>query len=210
MRQTGAVVSNLPTPPPPRVQHSHGILPSNKLYPGITLTDRQAPIKKRTTARAKSARAARPSTTSLSKPTDDISAFPSSKRDKLKIKHSSFVSKIEKSSAKTQKRRRPNKKLVANLESLADALPDGGADGDVELGQARIVQPKVKLESMKKSKGAKKRKEKLEKLEKERFNANLVQLASGAQGATAVQDRWAALKNHVQSNMEVRPEFGQK
>ncbi|KAI1551835.1 hypothetical protein PtrSN002B_005445 [Pyrenophora tritici-repentis] len=165
----------------------------------------------RTTARAKSARAARPSTTTtLPQPTDNVSAFPSSKRDKLKIKHSSFVSKIEKSSAKTQKRRRPNKKLVANLESLADALPDGGADGDVELGQARIVQPKVKLESMKKSKGAKKRKEKLEKLEKERFNANLVQLASGTQGATAVQDRWAALKNHVQSNMEVRPEFGQK
>lgn len=120
------------------------------------------------------------------------------------------MSKIEKSSAKTQKRRRPNKKLVANLESLADALPDGGADGDVELDQARVVQPKVKMESMNKSKGAKKRKEKLEKLEKERFNANLVQLASATQGPTAVQDRWAALKNHVQSNMEVRPEFEQK
>ncbi|RMZ67358.1 ribosome biogenesis SLX9-domain-containing [Pyrenophora seminiperda CCB06] len=171
-----------------------------------------APIKKRTTARAKSARAARPSTATVPNPThtDDSSAFPSSKRDKLKIKHSSFVSKIEKSSAKTQKRRRPNKKLVANLESLADALPDGVADGHVELGQARIVQPKAKLESMKKSKGAKKRKEKLEKLEKERFNANLVQLAGGTRGAIAVQDRWAALKNHVQSNMEVRPEFAQK
>jgi hypothetical protein len=51
-----------------------------------------------------------------------------------------------------------------------------------------------------------KRKEKLEKMEKERFNQNLVQLASAAKGG-AVQDRWAALKNHVQSTMEVKPEF---
>ncbi|CAG5171353.1 uncharacterized protein ALTATR162_LOCUS7312 [Alternaria atra] len=172
-----------------------------------------APIKKRTTARAKSARAARPTTATLPKP-DGISSFPSSKRDKQKIKHSSFVSKIEKSSAKTQKRRRPNNKLIANLESLADALPGAGTDGELEVGQARIVQPKQMLESMKRTKGAKKRKEKLEKLEKERFNANLVQLVGGsgnkAQGADAVRDRWAALKSHVQSNMETKPEFAQQ
>ncbi|KNG48837.1 GroES-like protein [Stemphylium lycopersici] len=174
-----------------------------------------APIKKRTTARAKSARAVRPTTASLPKP-DDIASFPSSKRDKQKIKHSSFVSKIEKSSAKSQKRRRPNNKLIANLESLADALPGAGADGEVDVGQARIVQPKHKMESMKRTKGAKKRKEKLEKLEKERFNANLAQLTTGtgtgngAQGADAVKDRWAALKSHVQTNMEVRPEFAQQ
>lgn len=141
-------------------------------------------------------------------------AFPSSKRDKQRIKHSSFVSKIEKSSAKSQKRRRPNNKLIANLESLADALPGAHEHGDVEVAQARIVQPKQKMESMKRTKGAKKRKEKLEKLEKERFNANLAQLtaasANGPKGAHAVQDRWAALKSHVQTNMEVRPEFAQQ
>lgn len=173
----------------------------------------QAPIKKRTTARAKSARAARPATALLPKP-DDMMAFPSSKRDKQRIKHSSFVSKIEKSSAKSQKRRRPNNKLIANLESLADALPGAHEHGDVEVAQARIVQPKQKMESMKRTKGAKKRKEKLEKLEKERFNANLAQLtaasANGPKGAHAVQDRWAALKSHVQTNMEVRPEFAQQ
>ncbi|KAF7675243.1 hypothetical protein GT037_007006 [Alternaria burnsii] len=172
-----------------------------------------APIKKRTTARAKSARAARPSTAALPKP-DGISSLPSSKRDKQKIKHSSFVSKIEKSSAKTQKRRRPNNKLVANLESLADALPDAATAGELETSQARILQPKVKLESMKRTKGAKKRKEKLDKLEKERFNANLAQLVRGTgnatPGADAVQDRWAALKSHVQSNMETKPEFAQQ
>jgi len=69
-------------------------------------------------------------------------------------------------------------------------------------------------DSMKKTKGAKKRKEKLEKLEKERFNANLAQLVGGsgkgAQGTDAVQDRWAALKSHVQSNMQTKPEFAQQ
>jgi hypothetical protein len=117
------------------------------------------------------------------------------------------VSKIEKSSTKVQKRRRPNKKLVANLESLADALPgleEQGINGDIEIGQAKIQRKSMK--SMKSRPGASKRKEKLEKLERDRFNQNLAQLASSSHG-NAVQDRWAALKSHVQSNMEIKPEF---
>jgi hypothetical protein len=51
-----------------------------------------------------------------------------------------------------------------------------------------------------------KRKAKLEKIEKERFNQNLVQLASSTKGG-AIQDRWAALKSHVQNTTEVKPEF---
>ncbi|KAH7079978.1 ribosome biogenesis protein SLX9-domain-containing protein [Paraphoma chrysanthemicola] len=161
-----------------------------------------APIKKRTTARAKSARVARPTAVPASESLDSL--FPSSKKDKQKIKHSSFVSKIEKSSSKTQKRRRPNKKLVANLESLADAL--SGLD-DTETGEGlEVGQAKIQRKSLKSRPGAMKRKEKLEKMEKERFNKNLVQLASATKGG-AVQDRWAALKNHVQSTMEVKPEF---
>ncbi|KAH8723187.1 ribosome biogenesis protein SLX9-domain-containing protein [Phaeosphaeriaceae sp. PMI808] len=163
-----------------------------------------APIKKRTTARAKSARAVRPTAVL---PESLESAFASSKKDKQKIKHSSFVSKIEKASAKSQKRRRPNKKLVANLESLADALSgleEPGANGQVEAGQARIQR-----KSLKSRPGAMKKKEKLEKMEKERFNKNLVQLASTSHPG-AVQDRWAALKNHLQSTMEVKPEFIKK
>lgn len=152
------------------------------------------------TARAKSARLPRPQANIR---TSDSSLFSSSKRDKHAIKHSAFVSKIEKSSAKTQKRRRPNKKLVANLESLADVLPsldeEGGKDG-VILGQA-----KIQRKSLKSRPGAMKRKEKLEKQERERFNKNLAQMA-GASG-TSTGDRWAALKNHVQSTMEVKPEF---
>lgn len=166
----------------------------------------KAPIKKRTTARAKSARAARPVPAALPKPDDLESTFGSSKKDKQKIKHSSFVSKIEKSAAKGQKRRRPNKKLVANLESLADALPgfEEGEDGEVEVGQA-----KIQRKSLKSRPGATKRKEKLVKTEMERFNKNLAQLA-GSNTASGVQDRWAALKSHVQSTMEVKPEFSQK
>jgi hypothetical protein len=44
-------------------------------------------------------------------------------------------------------------------------------------------------------------------MEKERFNQNLVQLASSTSNGGGVQDRWAALKNHVKSTMEVKPEF---
>ncbi|KAF9691905.1 hypothetical protein EKO04_009873 [Ascochyta lentis] len=166
-----------------------------------------APIKKRTTARAKSARAARPVPAAAPMSDEVEGAFASSKRDKLKIKHSSFVSKIEKSAAKSQKRRRPNKKLVANLESLADALPgleDAGADGEVEFGQA-----KIQRKSLKSRPGATKRKEKLVKSEMDRFNKNLAQLAGNNTGS-GVQDRWAALKSHVQNTMEVKPEFAQK
>lgn len=171
-----------------------------------------APIKKRTTARAKSARTARTSASSLPPPEQDISSpFASSKKDKQKIKHSSFVSKIEKSSAKTPKRRRPNKKLVASLESLADALPglgNEGTNGEVELGQAKVTQ-RNSMKSIKSRPGALKRKEKLEKQEMDRFNKNLAQLATTSPGA-AVQARWAALKNHVQGNMEIKPEFANK
>lgn len=168
-----------------------------------------APIKKRTTARAKSAKAARAVPAALPRPDDGLS-LSSSKKDKQRIKHSSFVSKIEKSSAKSQKRRRPNKKLVANLESLADALPgldEAGSDGEIEIGQAKIQRKPMK--SMKSRPGAMKRKEKLEKQERDRFDQNLAQLAGTSQ-SNAVQDRWAALKSHVQSNMEIKPEFANK
>jgi hypothetical protein len=126
------------------------------------------------------------------------SVSASSKRDRLKSKHASFVSKIEKSSASAPKRRRPNKQLVANLESLADALPTEDA---VELDQATISR-----KSLKSRPGAMKRKEKLNKAEMQRFNQNLAQLA-GTGAGTAVNDRWAALKSHVQRTMEVKPEF---
>jgi hypothetical protein len=162
--------------------------------------------KKRTSIRAKTNKI-RPALP-LSQPIEAStgSLFSSSKKDKQKIKHSSFVSKIEKPSSSTKKRRRPNKKLVANLESLADALSgiedDGGeGNGDVVVGQA-----KIQRKSLKSRPGAMKRKEKLEKMERDRFNANLAQMASANSGA----DRWAALKSHVKSTVEQKPEFTKK
>ena len=46
------------------------------------------------------------------------------------MRHSAFVSRIEKTApGKIKKRRRPGKKLVAGLESLLDTLPDVEASG---------------------------------------------------------------------------------
>ncbi|KAI5297651.1 hypothetical protein KEM56_004648 [Ascosphaera pollenicola] len=56
--------------------------------------------------------------------------FKTNKKDKRQIKHETFLSKIEKSRSKKLKRWRPSKKLVANLDSLADALPTAGDDED--------------------------------------------------------------------------------
>ncbi|KAK3941128.1 ribosome biogenesis protein SLX9-domain-containing protein [Diplogelasinospora grovesii] len=148
--------------------------------------------KKRVTARQKAARAAssstsKPSSTtttiprSLDTATDDF-GLAESKRDKLKIKHTSFVSKITKarSANKITKRRRPSKKLVTTLESLEDALGDIQeqiATEDAE--QLANGQPgKVKHRSLKTRPGALKRKEKLVRTEMERFNKSLAQLSS--------------------------------
>ncbi|KAF2735779.1 hypothetical protein EJ04DRAFT_511559 [Polyplosphaeria fusca] len=174
--------------------------------------------KKRSSIRAKVARA--PSSTSTAQlplPDDSSTPFPSSKKDKRQIKHSSFVGRIEKSSSKANKRRRPNKKLVTTLNSLAGALPDLDANNDDETGTVEIGQAKIQRKSLKSRPGAMKRKEKLEQMERDRFNRNLAQMAAGAdtnsstngnRAANSIADRWAALKSHVQNTMERKPEFG--
>lgn len=113
-------------------------------------------------------------------------SFIDSKRDKRLIKHSSFLSRVAKSSGKSgsgiKKRRRPSKKLVTTLESLGDALGDIQADieeedaGAMDAEQAR--QGKVRHKSLKSRPGALKRKEKLVKGEMERFGRSLAQLAN--------------------------------
>lgn len=113
-------------------------------------------------------------------------SFIDSKRDKRLIKHSSFLSRVAKSSGKSgsgiKKRRRPSKKLVTTLESLGDALEDIQADieeedaGAMDAEQAR--QGKVRHKSLKSRPGALKRKEKLVKGEMERFGRSLAQLAN--------------------------------
>ncbi|OHE96212.1 hypothetical protein CORC01_08430 [Colletotrichum orchidophilum] len=160
--------------------------------------------------------------------------FLTNKKDKRTMKHSAFVSKVAKTApghSKTLKRRRPNKKLVATMESLADALPDLD-EGAQTLEQLREGQ--VRHKSLKSRPGALKRKEKIVKAEVQRFGASMAALASvpaaaaaaasaGGAGAMAVEEttadgaqeatsnatanRWAALRRHISSTMEQNPAF---
>ncbi|KAL1956165.1 hypothetical protein VTO42DRAFT_7600 [Malbranchea cinnamomea] len=129
------------------------------------------------------------SNTNLTFPNDD--PFKTTKSDKRRIKHAAFVSKIEKASAKTKqrKRRRPSKKLIANLEELANALPDAGEEGSGQgataghdgkgaegiASQVNVIRQK----SLKHRPGALKKKEKLDRIERERFAKNMAQLTGG-------------------------------
>lgn len=125
-------------------------------------------------------------------------SFPSNKADKRRMKHSSFLSRIEKPKKTTAKKvRRPSKKLITTLESLADALPD--ADAEVGTGNARIKQ-----RSLKSRPGAMKKKAKLEAEEKERFQKNLAQLAqgSGQCGEKAMTAKWETLRSHISATIE--------
>lgn len=149
------------------------------------------------------------------------------------------MSKIEKSRSKKLKRRRPSKKLVANLDSLADALPsadedDDNDDDDTDMtgspkrkrsaknaisGQMNIIKQK----SLKHKPGAMKKKEKLDRMERDRFSKNLAQMSSvpavstpavadgaNSQPAAPTSTRWAALRNFISQTMEQNPEFAAK
>ncbi|KAK1595627.1 ribosome biogenesis protein SLX9-domain-containing protein [Colletotrichum navitas] len=155
--------------------------------------------------------------------------FLTNKKDKRTMKHSAFVSKVEKANKKPLKRRRPNKKLVTTMESLADALPEL-EEGAQTLEQLR--EGKVRHKSLKSRPGALKRKEKIVRAEMQRFGASMAALASvpaasasaTAAGAMAVENpaaeagaesaasdatasRWAALRKHISSTMEQNPAF---
>lgn len=138
-----------------------------------------------------------------------------SKKDKRLMKHSSFVSKIEKNSQKSSKRRRASNKLAANLESLADALPETETDLHDPDNQVNIIKQKT----LRHKPGAMKRRERLEKLERDRFAKNMAQMsgmqASSAQASSegsendsgATSNRWAALRGFISQTMEQQPVF---
>ena len=165
-------------------------------------------------------RASKPSSTVPTRPRTSYvtknETISSTKKDKRTIKHSALISRIEKANKKTQKRRRPSKKLVANLQALTDALPDLGSLGgaETETGNARIG-----LKGLKSRPGAMKRKEKLEKMERERFEKNMAQMvelksaeatrsaaAAGNEAGSGTGSRWAALRGFIQQTMEQRPD----
>jgi hypothetical protein len=144
-------------------------------------------------------------------------SFLNTKKDKRTIKHSAFVNRIEKANTKTLKRRRPSKKLVATLESLADALPDFDDDGNG--GERTVGDAKIRHTSLKSRPGATKRREKLEKMERERFGKNMAQLSASTEAVAAVEgqdqttsapgtaSRWAALRGFISQTLEQKPEF---
>ncbi|KAB5551180.1 ribosome biogenesis protein SLX9-domain-containing protein [Coniochaeta sp. 2T2.1] len=191
------------------------------------------PPKKRPTARQKAqARLADPLLPrKLHRPDNVVSdAFLDNKRDKRLIKHSALLSKIEKSATKKKelKRRRPNKKLVATLESLGDALDDIVVDSREE---QQAKEGRVKHKSLKSRPGALKKKERIVKGEMERFGRSLAQLAAvpaGGNGGMEVEEtagekkedgeketqqpastanRWAALRGFISATMEQNPAF---
>ncbi|KAF6822601.1 hypothetical protein CPLU01_11911 [Colletotrichum plurivorum] len=162
--------------------------------------------------------------------------FLTNKKDKRTVKHSTFVSKIQKANAKPLKRRRPGKKLVATMESLADALPDlddDDRDGNGRSALDQLREGKVRHKSLKSRPGALKRKERVVRGEMQRFGASMaalaavpaadgaaaapaadednVAMAGGEEAAAAVpsatSNRWAALRRHISSTMEQNPAF---
>lgn len=165
-------------------------------------------------------------------------SFIDTKRDKRLIKHSALLSKIEKSAARTKtlkRRRRPNKKLVATLESLGDALDDIVAEGGGISGGEQERAGKVRHKSLKSRPGALKKKEKIVKGEMERFGKSLAQLAAvresqevagmeveetrdreiigegegerQKQVPPSTANRWAALRGFISATMEQNPAF---
>ncbi|KAJ5670770.1 uncharacterized protein N7477_006133 [Penicillium maclennaniae] len=138
--------------------------------------------------------------------------FRTSKKDKRQIKHATLMSKIAKSS-KSQKKRRPSKKLVANLESLADALPDAADESHDAASQANVIKQKT----LRHKPGALKRREKLEKVERDRFARNMAQMSGLQTQATEsaepsaesnpTANRWSALRSFISQTMEQQPVF---
>lgn len=127
------------------------------------------------------------------------------------------MSKVAKSQKKTPKRRRPSKKLVANLDSLTDALPDADDENESELAnQAHIIKHKT----LKHRPGSMKRKERMEQVERSRFMKNMAQMSGIEQksqepqaddlkptAAGSTSNRWAALRGFISQTMEHQPAF---
>ncbi|KFY45151.1 hypothetical protein V494_01118 [Pseudogymnoascus sp. VKM F-4513 (FW-928)] len=186
------------------------------------LQDAPVAPKKRSSIRAKVSRAGSGMMTRPAnyQPSESFGAgisddFLNTKKDKRTIKHSAFVNRIEKANTKTLKRRRPSKKLVATLESLADALPDFDDDGN---GETVVGDARIKHRSLKSRPGATKRREKLEKMERERFGKNMAQLSATSDAMPAVEgeapapaaataNKWAALRGFISQTLEQKPEF---
>lgn len=118
---------------------------------------------------------------------------------------------------------------MANLDSLADALPNAEAESNPADSQVNVIKQKT----LKHKPGALKRKERVEKLERERFAKNMAQLttmrpppapttATNENDANAnantntntqqnpTSDRWAALRSFISQTIDQQPAFTAK
>jgi len=149
----------------------------------------------------------------VSKNDGSESLFPTTKKDKRRIKHAQLMSKVTKPSSKPRKRR-PSKKLVTTLDSLADALPD---DDDEDLdpnstaagSKAEDQVNIIKRKSMKSKPGAMKRRQQLDNSERDRFAKNLAQMAVPGAGSapTTSVDKLKALRSFISQTLEKRPDI---
>ncbi|KAJ9653920.1 hypothetical protein H2198_006971 [Neophaeococcomyces mojaviensis] len=148
----------------------------------------------------------------VSKSARSDSLFPTTKKDKRRIKHAHLMSKVTKSGSKP-KRRRPNKKLVTTLDSLADALPDGdedaGPDGVAAGSKTEDQVNIIRRKSMKSKPGAMKRRQKLDNSERDRFAKNLAQMAAQGAGSapTSSVEKLKALRSFISQTLEKRPDM---
>jgi hypothetical protein len=151
---------------------------------------------------------------------DSDNFFKTSKKDKRHIKHAQLLSRISKHEVKP-KRRRPNKKLVATLDSLADALPES----EDEQATSKVAGERpdqqinvIKRNSLKSKPGALKRRQKLDNEERARFAKNMAQMAcissSNSQTNNSMQSkqsqqpsRWAALRGFISQTLEKRSDM---
>lgn len=123
------------------------------------------------------------------------------------MKHSILLSKVQKASKKSLKRRRPSKKLAVTLDALADALPELGEDNASGIDGAAEKGGGGRSKSLRTRPGSMKRKEAVERLERERFGMNMARLVGqGGGGAAGGQEgsltKMEALRRHLQQQMQ--------
>ena len=144
----------------------------------------------------------------------------SSKKEKQQNRHAAFKSRIEKRHATTsaKKRRRPSKKLVADLQSLADALPYAECRGEAV---TRFNETKISIKSILGKPGSLRRTTQLAKIEKGRFDQNMAYMATlrdtesrearsgqdmDPMGIAPTTHRWTALRDFISANTDLKTE----
>ena len=137
------------------------------------------------------------------------------KRELHRSRLEQLLSKVTKAPVKPR-RRRPYKKLLTTLDSLADALPaDEDTPKDIAGADLKDQTTFICRRSVKSKPGALKRREKVDRVERERFAQNMAQLTQTpvagtvkdwSTGANASSNKWACLRTFISQTLEHRPD----